>query len=85
MATPRYLRLLAWKVEHTMSFSDIGEQLSMTANGARQALMKPSIYKEHHQKVLALWFPGELLPEPCDEWKGRRKRAPNFPGLQAQA
>lgn len=85
MATPRYLRLLAWNVEHTVSFGDIGEQLSMTANGARQALMKPRIYKEHHKKLLALGFPSDLLPEPCDEWKGRRKRAPNFPGLQAQA
>lgn len=85
MAMSRYERLLAWKGAHFISFEDIGKQLGMTANGARQALMKPRIYKEHHKKLLALGFPSDLLPEPCDEWKGRRKRTPNFPGLQAQA
>ena len=85
MATTRYLRLLAWKVEHTMSFDDIGEKLGMSGNGARQALLKPEIHKDHHKKLLELGFPNDLLPKPCEQGRGRRKRAPNFPGLQAQA
>jgi len=84
MAMPRYERLMAWKNEHFISFEDIGKQLGMTANGARQALLKKEIFKRHHDKLLTLGFPRELLPEPCEEKMGRRKRAPNFPGLQVQ-
>ena len=85
MAMSRYEHLLAWKGAHFISFGDIGKQLGMTANGARQALLKQEIFKRHHDKLLALGFPKEILPEPCEEKMGRRKRAPNFPGLQAQA
>ena len=85
MAMSRYERLLAWKGAHFISFGDIGKQLGMTANGARQALLRQEIFKRHHDKLLALGFPKEILPEPCEEKMGRRKRAPNVPGLQAQA
>ena len=85
MAMPRYERLMVWKNEHFISFEDIGKQLGMTANGARQALLKPKIFKRHHDKLLALGFPIDMLPQPCEEKKGRPKRNPIFPGLQAQA
>ncbi|WP_179981510.1 hypothetical protein [Desulfovibrio sp. 86] len=85
MAMSRYERLLAWKDAHHISFNDIGKQLGMTANGARQALLKPEIFQKHHDRLVILGFPKDLLPEPCEERMGRRKREPIFPGLQAHA
>lgn len=57
----------------------------MTPSGARQALLKDEIYKDHHETLLTLGFPRDLLPAPSDNRFGRRKREPIFPGLQAQA
>lgn len=85
MAISRFERLRVWKDEHFISYRDIGEQLGMTPSGARQALRKPEIFKRHHDKLVALGFPRDLLPDPCEEKLGRRKRAPIFSGLQAQA
>lgn len=85
MAMTRYERLLAWKDDRFISFEDIAKHLGMTPSGARQALLKDEIYKDHHETLLALGFPRDLLPAPSDSRFGRRKREPIFPGLQAHA
>ena len=44
-----------------MRIDNIGPQLGMTANGARQALLKKEIFKKHHDKLLALGSRGARM------------------------
>lgn len=86
MAMSRYERLLAWNGDHFISLADIGKQLGMSPSGIRQALLRPEILRRYHEKLLSLGFPPELLPLPCEQrLRGRRKHAPVFPGLEAEA
>lgn len=81
MSKTRYDLLLDWMREHFISFQALGEQLGMTAAGARRHCASQIMPVAHHARMLALGFPVELLPEPRDAQHGRPKLTPIFSGL----
>jgi hypothetical protein len=77
----RYKRLLDWMNGYDISFSAIAEQLGISAPGARFVCRGKTCPTAHHQKLLALGFPAELLPHPLDKPRGRQRKIPKFPTL----
>ncbi len=81
MATEnRYDHLLAWMDKHGITFSALGEQLSISASGARRLCVSEFIPSKRHRQLLDLGFPLELLPLSRDRKRGRTPRTPVFPG-----
>lgn len=85
MATDRYAQLLAWMDDHFIAFADVGEQLGMSASGARLLCLRDTMPVHRHAQFVRLGFPERLLPEPRDLRCGPKKPGPIFPGLQAEA
>ena len=84
MATEnRYDHLLVWMDEHGITFSALGEKLSISASGARRLCVSEFIPSERHRQLLDLGFPFELLPLSRDRKRGRAPRTPIFPGMLA--
>lgn len=83
MQEPRYKRLRRWMSDRDITFRAIGEQLGMSAAGARILLVKETIWKNgHYATLLRLGFPKDLLPSPCEMRYGHRRKIPRFPGLE---
>ena len=82
--TDRYERLLVWMGDHDISFPATGEQLGLSDGGARSVLFRDTCRTVHHNKLIELGFPVELLPEPRDKPRGRPRKIPKFPGLSQQ-
>lgn len=83
MQEPRYKRLRRWMSDRDITFRAIGEQLGMSAAGARILLIKETIWKNgHYATLLRLGFPKDLLPSPCEMRYGHRRKIPCFPGLE---
>ena len=65
MQEPRYKRLRRWMSDRDITFRAIGEQLGMSAAGARILLVKETIWKNgHYATLLRLGFPKELAAVP---------------------
>ncbi len=77
----RCKQLVAWMGEYDITFTAIGEQLGLTGAGASRVCQSETCPPCHHQKLLELGFPSELLPVPKYNGAGRKKRPPRFPGL----
>ena len=83
LCSERYKRLLSWMNGYDISFSAIAEQLGISTPGARFTCQGETCPTAHHQKLLALGFPAELLPFPLDKPRGRQRKIPKFPALSA--
>ena len=81
----RYLRLVEWMREHDISLSVLGDEFGMTGPGIRGVLVGNTCPTRHHEALLRLGFPEELLPVAFDKPRGRQRKVPRFPGLSSAA
>lgn len=78
----RCLKLRKFMETHDITYRSIGEQLGLSEQRAFAMMRQKTYLQDHHDKLIALGFPPDALPEPVPEPKMRKR--PHFPGLQKQ-
>lgn len=78
-AEKRLSRFNAWKDEHDITFRAIGDALGIRSQTAHNLLKADTMPTRHHDKLIALGVPEDLLPTPEDKPRGRQPKEPRWP------
>jgi len=78
----RYKRLLLWMYERDITFFSLAEKLGVSDGCVRSACQGEYCPTRHHEKMIALGIPAELLPDPRDLKRGPKPKVPCWPNLE---
>lgn len=75
----RISQLQKWMRERDITHRAIAERIGVAISSVHRFLNSEDMPVRHHEELLRLGFPVELLPEPLDRKPGRKKLEPRFP------
>lgn len=76
---PRYIRLRAWMVEHSLTCTALGKLIGCSNPYTYRLLSGDFIPRKRHEQLLTIGIPIDLLPKPKDTKLGRKKVSTSAP------
>lgn len=72
---PRWLRLRAWMLEHSVTCAVLGKALGCSSPYAYRLISEDFIPRKRHVQLVQIGVPCELLPQPKDPKRGPKGNA----------